>query len=94
VRVSLIILLKSAHVGSAFDPKPFIANFEAAVDKLITLRKDIQAKSEQMEKSERVAEREYSKKMADLNRRFEVCLDLLPRLDPCITYAGSRHQLQ
>jgi hypothetical protein len=58
--------------NTAFDPKPFIANFEAAVDKLITLRKDIQAKSEQMEKSVRVAEREYSKKMADLNRRFEV----------------------
>jgi hypothetical protein len=32
----------------------------------------VQAKSEQMEKSVRVSEREYSKKMADLNRGFEV----------------------
>lgn len=56
----------------AFDPEPFIRTFEAAVDKLITLRKDVQTKTEQMEKSVRVAEREYSKKMADLNRGFEV----------------------
>ena len=46
--------------------------FEAAVDKLITMRKDVQAKTEQMEKSVRVAEREYSKKMTELNRSFEV----------------------
>ncbi|KAF5390612.1 hypothetical protein D9757_002614 [Collybiopsis confluens] len=45
--------------------------FEAAVDRLITVRKDVQAKTEQMEKSVRVSEREYSKKMAELNRGFE-----------------------
>lgn len=54
-----------------FDPKPFIENFEAAVDRLIAVRKDVQAKTEQMEKVVRVAEREYSKKMVDLNRGFE-----------------------
>ncbi|KAH9927166.1 exocyst complex component Sec10 [Epithele typhae] len=54
-----------------FDPKPFIRTFEAAVDKLIAVRKDVQAKTEQMEKSVRVAERDYSKKMAELNRGFE-----------------------
>ncbi|KAI0082415.1 exocyst complex protein [Panus rudis PR-1116 ss-1] len=59
-----------AHAGP-FDPKPFILTFEAAVDKLISVRKDIQTRTEQMEKSVRVAEREYSKKMADLNKGFE-----------------------
>ena len=58
---------------AAFDPKPFIRTFEAAVDKLIAVRKDVQAKTEQMEKSVRVAERDYSKKMSELNRGFEVC---------------------
>lgn len=57
----------------AFDPKPFIRSFEAAVDKLIAVRKDVQMKTEQMEKSVRVAEREYSKKMVELNNGFEVC---------------------
>src|SRR5258705_108496 len=56
----------------AFDPKPFIRSFEAAVDKLITVRKDVQTKTEQLEKTVRVAEREYSKKMADLTKGFDV----------------------
>jgi hypothetical protein len=56
----------------AIDPKPFIRTFEAAVGKLLTIRRDVQAKTDQMEKVVRVAEREYSKKMAELNRGFEV----------------------
>lgn len=59
--------------STAFDPQPFIRTFEAAVDKLIAVRKDVQTRTEQMEKSVRVAEREYSKRMAELNRGFEVC---------------------
>ena len=57
---------------AAFDPKPFIRTFEAAVDKLLAVRKDVQTKTEQLEKSVRVAEREYSKKMVELNKGFEV----------------------
>jgi hypothetical protein len=57
---------------SAFDPKPFIRTLEMAVDQLISVRKDVQTRTEQMEKSVKVAEREYSKKMTELNRGFEV----------------------
>lgn len=59
-------------VESAFDPKPFIRSFEEAVDRLISVRKEIQTKTEQMEKSVRLSEREYSKKMTDLTKGFEV----------------------
>jgi hypothetical protein len=65
-----LIAQSNADTGP-FDPKPFIQTFEAAVDKLIAVRKDVQAKTEQMEKVVRVAEREYSKKMSELNRGFE-----------------------
>lgn len=65
------------NLTAAFDPKPFIQTFEAAIDKLIAVRKDVQTKTEQMEKSVRVSEREYSKKMTDLNRGFEVRLDTM-----------------
>lgn len=61
----------------AFDPKPFIRTLEVAVDQLIVLRKDVQTRTEQMEKSVKVAEREYSKKMADLNRGFDVSLRIV-----------------
>ena len=56
----------------AFDPKPFIWTFEAAVDKLINVRKELQKKTENMEQSVRVAEKEFSSKMVQLNSNFEV----------------------
>ncbi|KAH7930700.1 exocyst complex component Sec10 [Leucogyrophana mollusca] len=65
------LITQSKTSSGPFDPKPFIRTFEAAVDRLIAVRKDVQAKTEQMEKSVRVAEREYSKKMMELNRGFE-----------------------
>lgn len=70
---------------SAFDPKPFIRSLEAAVDRLIAVRKDVQARTEQMERSVKVAEREYSKKMVDLNKGFEVCLQKIIRNVATIT---------
>ena len=56
----------------AFDPKPFIWTFEATVDKLINVRKDLQKKTENMEQSVRSAEKEFSRKMVQLNSNFEV----------------------
>ncbi|KXN89566.1 Exocyst complex component sec10 [Leucoagaricus sp. SymC.cos] len=69
--ISEKLIAQSKADNGPFDPKPFLQTFEAAVDKLMALRKEVQSKTEQMEKSVRVAEREYSKKMADLNRSFE-----------------------
>ncbi|KAJ6490374.1 exocyst complex protein [Mycena vitilis] len=69
--VSEKLIAQSKGSSGPFDPKPFINTFEAAVDKLIAVRKDVQSKTEQMEKSVRISEREYSKKMAELNRGFE-----------------------
>ena len=37
----------------------------------MAIRKEVDKKTEQMEKSVRVAEREYSKKMAELSKNFE-----------------------
>ncbi|KAG6833946.1 hypothetical protein H0H87_007957 [Tephrocybe sp. NHM501043] len=69
--VSEKLITQSKTDNGPFDPKPFIQTFEAAIDTLIAVRKDVQTKTEQMEKSVRVSEREYSKKMTDLNRGFE-----------------------
>ena len=67
-----ILLSASSHVYViAFDPTPFIRTFEASLAKLMAMRKELQSKTEQMEKNVRVAEREYSKKMSDLNKGFE-----------------------
>ncbi|KAF9247387.1 exocyst complex component Sec10-like protein [Melanogaster broomeanus] len=69
--VSEKLITQSKISSEPFDPKPFIRNFEAAVDRLIAIRKDVQLKTEQLEKSVRIAEREYSKNMAELNNGFE-----------------------
>jgi hypothetical protein len=70
--LSARIFLELILIPVAFNPRPFIQSFEAAVDRLIAVRKDVQTKTEQMEKSVRVSEREYSKKMAELTQGFEV----------------------
>jgi len=75
---------------TAFDPKPFIRTFEAAVDSLIAIRKDVQSKTEKQEKSVQVAEREYSKKMVELNKGFEVCMISLFWEDLLFTFTGRR----
>ncbi|KAF9006545.1 exocyst complex protein [Cyathus striatus] len=69
--VSEKLITQSKTDNGPFDPKPFIRRFETVVDKLITVRKEIQTKTEQMEKNVRVTEREYSKKMVDLGKQFE-----------------------
>ena len=51
---------------------PFIRTFESVVDRLITIRKDLQQRTEQMEKSVKQAEREFSTRMKGLNDNFEV----------------------
>ncbi|KAG2013827.1 exocyst complex component protein [Coprinopsis cinerea AmutBmut pab1-1] len=65
------LIAQSKADSGPFDPKPFIRTFEATVDRLMAIRKEVDKKTEQMEKSVRVAEREYSKKMAELSKGFE-----------------------
>ncbi|KAI6105875.1 exocyst complex component Sec10-like protein [Pisolithus sp. B1] len=65
------LITQSKTSSGPFDPKPFIRTFELVVDRLISVRKDVQVKTEQLEKNVRVAEREYSRKMAELNKGFE-----------------------
>ncbi|KAG8896568.1 Exocyst complex component 5 [Tulasnella sp. 403] len=69
--ISEKLITQSKEDPGPFDPKPFIRTFESVVDNLISLRKDVQRKTEQQEQSCKTAEKEYSKKLADLNRGFE-----------------------
>lgn len=67
------IYVSDGHLdGIAFSPVPFIRTFETVVDRLINVRKDLQKHTEQMEKSVRQAEREFSGRMKGLNDNFEV----------------------
>ncbi|KAG8798218.1 Exocyst complex component 5 [Serendipita sp. 400] len=65
------MITQSQEEPGPFSPVPFIRTFESAVDRLITIRKDLQQRTEQMEKSVRQAEREFSTRMKGLNDNFE-----------------------
>ncbi|KZO98067.1 exocyst complex protein [Calocera viscosa TUFC12733] len=65
------LIAQSKDDAGPFDPKPFIRNFEGAVDKLLAIRRDLQKHTEGMEVSVRDAERDYSKRMSELNSGFE-----------------------
>jgi len=56
----------------AFDPAPFIRTFEQSVDVLLEVRKDVQTKKEALESSLRSAERDFSRRLNELNSGFEV----------------------
>ncbi|KAL0570609.1 Exocyst complex component 5 [Marasmius crinis-equi] len=87
--VSEKLIAQSKAEAGPFDPQPFIRTFEAAVDKLIAVRKEVQAKTEQMEKSVRVSEREYSKKMNELNRGFEAVGSSFSGMESRMNEVGS-----
>ncbi|CCA68145.1 related to exocyst complex 100 kDa component [Serendipita indica DSM 11827] len=72
--VSDKLIAKSQEEPGPFTPVPFIRTFESVVDRLITIRKDLQQRTEQMEKSVKQAEREFSTRMKGLNDNFEASI--------------------
>ncbi|CUA70358.1 Exocyst complex component sec10 [Schizosaccharomyces pombe 972h-] [Rhizoctonia solani] len=86
--ISENLILQSNQEPGPFDPRPFIRNFEAAVDKLLVIRKDIQKKTEMLEKSVKSAEEEYNQKMVDLNSGFEAVGRSFAAMESKITEVG------
>ncbi|EJU06294.1 exocyst complex protein [Dacryopinax primogenitus] len=69
--ISERLIAHSKEDAGPFDPKPFIRTFESSVDRLLSIRRDLQKQTEVMENSVRNAERDYSKRMSELNSGFE-----------------------
>ncbi|QRW15862.1 exocyst complex component Sec10 [Rhizoctonia solani] len=86
--ISENLIQQSNQEPGPFDPRPFIRNFEAAVDKLLTIRKDIQKKTEMLEKSVKSAEEEYNQKMVELNSGFEAVGRSFTSMESKITEVG------
>ena len=56
----------------AFDPKPFLSTFSPALDSLLSLRQQVAERTKKMESEVRRAEREYGKRLRELDGGFEV----------------------
>ena len=58
---------------AAFNPTPFLQTFSPALDTLLELRKHVTERTKKMETDVRRAEREYGKRLRELDGGFEVC---------------------
>jgi hypothetical protein len=55
-----------------FDPKPFLKTFSPALDQLLALRSQVAERTKKMETEVRRAEREYGRRLRELDGGFEV----------------------
>lgn len=66
-------LIKESQANSgALDPKPFLQTFSPALDSLLALRQQVAERTKKMEGEVRRAEREYGKRLRELDGGFEV----------------------
>lgn len=66
-----LIQESKSHTGP-FDPKPFLQTFSPALDQLLQLRSQVAERTKKMETEVRRAEREYGRRLRELDGGFEV----------------------
>ena len=68
------VVVESKASSGPFDPKPFIQVFSPALDSLLNLRQQVAERTRKMDSDVRRAEREYGKRLRELDGGFEVRL--------------------
>lgn len=68
------LIAESKRQAGPFDPKPFLQTFSPALDSLLSLRQQTAERTKKMESDVRRAEREYGKRLRELDGGFEVRL--------------------
>lgn len=67
------LIQESKSNPGAFNPKPFLGTFSPALDQLLSLRSQVAERTKKMETEVRRAEREYGRRLRELDGGFEVC---------------------
>src|SRR5947207_14632097 len=70
-----------ATAAYAFDPKPYIRTFEAALDRTKDLNQDLADQESELKEGVRRAELEHSRKVQELGKKLEDTLDKFQKLD-------------
>lgn len=68
------VVAESKSNPGPFDSKPFLETFSPALDSLLSLRSQVAERTKKMETEVRRAEREYGRRLRELDGGFEVCL--------------------
>lgn len=66
------VAIQKEHPEDAFEPKPLIRDFETALQKLSSLKSQINQDIDRHAKEARVAELAHDSKIRQLNQKFEV----------------------
>lgn len=75
--------------GTAFDPKPYIRSFEAALDRLKELDQDLSERESDLKEGVRRAELEHTRTIERLGSKFNQTLQEFQRLDASISDGGG-----
>ncbi|WVW78603.1 hypothetical protein I302_100562 [Kwoniella bestiolae CBS 10118] len=71
-----------------FNPKPFLQTFSPALDSLLALRQQVAERTKKMETDVRRAEREYGRRLRELDGGFEAIGNSFENLESKITDVG------
>lgn len=66
------LIQESKAQAGPFDSKPFLQTFSPALDQLLQLRSQVAERTKKMETEVRRAEREYGRRLRELDGGFEV----------------------
>ncbi|KAF8475948.1 exocyst complex component Sec10-like protein [Kalaharituber pfeilii] len=80
---------KSGIQTTAFDPKPYIRTFEAALERLKELDQDLSERESDLKEGVRRAELEHSRTLERLGSKFNQTLQEFQRLDASISDGGG-----
>jgi len=81
--------LVTNELTAAFDPKPYIRTFEAALDRLKELDQDLSERESGLKDAVRRAETEHSRTIERLGSKFNQTLQEFQRLDASISDGGG-----
>jgi hypothetical protein len=82
------LISESKATPGAFDPKPFLQTFSPALDTLLSLRSQVAERTKKMETDVRRAEREYGRRLRELDGGFEAIGSSFSSLESKITDVG------
>ncbi|KAF8318148.1 exocyst complex component Sec10 [Clavulina sp. PMI_390] len=83
------LITQSKDDNGPFDPAPFIRTFEHSVERLLEIRKDVQERKESLENSLRSAERDFSRRLTQLNTGFEDVNKTFNKMESSIGQVGK-----
>lgn len=83
------VIASSSSQTGALDPKPFLETFEPALEHLLSLRKQVTAKTAELQDEVKVAEDSCNRRFKDLDGGFETIGTSFTALESKITGVGQ-----